>query len=94
MGMTQFIVAVLHVPHLARPMADWVGFAPLYVGPDQMLPVMSALGAVVGVLLMLWNRVVALVRKAFRLVMKRSASESSATTGRGPQAVEPPDGQP
>jgi hypothetical protein len=30
----------------------------LYVGPDQILPLTSVLGAIVGVLLMFWNRVV------------------------------------
>ena len=73
MAMTQIVLAVLHVPHLVRPMADLNALVPLYVGPDQMLPVMSALGAVVGVLLMVWHRVVAIVRKTFRLMFRRSA---------------------
>jgi hypothetical protein len=86
--MTQFVVAVLHVPHVARPMMELSGFIPLYVGPDQMLPVMSALGAIVGVLLMVWHRVVAFVRKAFRSVMRRPAPEDASAV------IQPPENQP
>lgn len=35
----------------------------LYGGPDTIMPIASALAAVIGVLLMLWNRVTALFRK-------------------------------
>jgi len=43
----------------------------LYVGPDQMLPLTSALGAIVGVLLMFWQRFVALARRAWRFTMSK-----------------------
>ncbi len=52
----------------------------LYVGPDQILPLTSALGAIVGVLLMFWHRLLGWLRKAwqftvtkFRSVLKRGA---------------------
>ena len=34
-----------------------------YVGPDQIMPLTSVLGGIIGVLLMFWNRVVAVVRR-------------------------------
>jgi hypothetical protein len=34
----------------------------LYVGPELMLPLTSALAAIVGVLLMFWHRVMGLAR--------------------------------
>ncbi len=52
----------------------------LYVGPDQILPLTSALGAIVGVVLMFWHRLLGWVRKAWqfsstklRSVRKRGA---------------------
>lgn len=35
----------------------------LYIGPDQILPMTSFLGGVVGFLLMFWHKLVALTRK-------------------------------
>jgi len=35
----------------------------LYIGPETMLPLASALAAIVGVLLIVWHRVLGLVRK-------------------------------
>jgi len=43
------------------PLAIW-----LYTGPETIMPLTSALAAIVGVLLMLWHRVVALVRAGFQ----------------------------
>ena len=37
----------------------------LYVGPDQIMPLTSILGALVGVALMFWNRLVGLFHKLF-----------------------------
>jgi hypothetical protein len=46
----------------------------MYIGPETLMPVASALAAIVGVLLMFWRRTVALVRaglsKAFRIFSK------------------------
>jgi hypothetical protein len=38
----------------------------LYMGPETALPLLSALAAVVGFLLMVWHRAVALARKVWR----------------------------
>jgi hypothetical protein len=35
----------------------------LYVGPDQIMPLTSVLGALVGIALMFWNRLLGLVHK-------------------------------
>ena len=43
----------------------------LYVGPDLLLPLTSALAAVAGVLLLFWQKVVALVRAVWRLVSRK-----------------------
>ncbi len=43
----------------------------LYVGPDQILPLTSALGAIVGVLLMFWQRVVGIARNAWQWGMQK-----------------------
>jgi len=37
----------------------------LYIGPETILPLTSALAAIVGVLLLVWHRVVELVRKTW-----------------------------
>jgi hypothetical protein len=43
---------------------------PLYLGPDQLLPLQSALAAVIGVLFIFWRRFVALVFRVWRLFKK------------------------
>ena len=43
----------------------------LYVGPDQFLPLASALGAIVGVLLIVWHRAVAIARKLWQFFIKK-----------------------
>ena len=46
----------------------------MYIGPETLMPVVSALAAVLGFLLMFWRRTVAFVRmglsKVFRLFAK------------------------
>jgi len=44
----------------------------LYGGPDTLMPIASALAAIIGVLLMLWNRVVLYAHKFIQLVSRRS----------------------
>jgi hypothetical protein len=71
MGST-LALAVLSAPHYALVAAPHIQhFILLYVGPDQMLPVMSALGAIIGVLLVVWNRVLTLLRKGLNMVFRR-----------------------
>ena len=43
----------------------------LYVGPDQILPLTSVLGALLGILLMFWHRAVAAVRKVWQVLFHR-----------------------
>jgi hypothetical protein len=40
----------------------------LYIGPETVLPFLSALAAVGGVLLMFWQRVVGLLRQLWQLI--------------------------
>jgi undecaprenyl pyrophosphate phosphatase UppP len=43
----------------------------LYITPDQVLPLTSVLGAILGVILMFWNRVVGLARKAWEIISRK-----------------------
>lgn len=45
----------------------------LYVGPDQILPLTSILGAIGGALLIFWRHVVGFFRKIGSLFTKRSS---------------------
>jgi hypothetical protein len=50
---------------------QWLPFVVLYIGPETMLPLASALAAIAGVLMMFWQRFVALIRKLWRLVVRK-----------------------
>jgi len=43
----------------------------LYVGPDQLLPFTSFIGAAIGILLMFWNRALGIARRAWQLLTRR-----------------------
>ena len=43
----------------------------LYVGPDQILPLTSLLGAIVGIILIFWRYVVGLAGKVWHLLFRR-----------------------
>ena len=43
----------------------------LYAGPDQILPLMSVLGGILGVLLVFWQRFVTLVRRVGQFFMSK-----------------------
>lgn len=43
----------------------------LYVGPDLWMPLASAIGAVVGGLLIFWQHVVSLARRVFQSVTRQ-----------------------
>ncbi len=43
----------------------------LYVGPDLILPLTSALAAIAGAILLFWNKVLKLVRSAWRVLFVR-----------------------
>jgi hypothetical protein len=49
----------------------------LYVGPEQILPMASAIGAAVGVLLIAWHRAAALCHRLWRFCTKRAATTAS-----------------
>ena len=55
----------------ASPQALAVLSVLLYVGPDQILPVTSALAAVIGFLLICWRQVVAFVTKLWHRLFRR-----------------------
>ena len=46
----------------------------LYAGPDQLLPLASFIGAVIGVLLIGWQRLVMFVRRVFHLLARKFQS--------------------
>jgi hypothetical protein len=45
----------------------------LYVGPDQLLPLASVLGAIIGVLLIVWHRVTAFLRRALQFFSRKES---------------------
>ena len=51
----------------------------LYIGPDVLMPVASALAAVVGFLLMFWKRTVAFFARMFSAVARLFGIETQAT---------------
>ena len=80
MGISTIVVLVLYVPHhVVAPGAALSSLVLGYVGPDQMLPLASALGAILGVLLIVWHRFVAIVRKMWRWCV--SKFQGAATGG-------------
>ena len=63
------------------PINNQLLLALLYAGPDQILPLASALGGLIGVLLIWWSRVTALCIKLGRAVLRRTEQTSSAKQG-------------
>ena len=49
----------------------------MYIDPGTLMPVASALAAVVGALLMFWRRTVSVVRGAFRAITSRFSRSAS-----------------
>lgn len=64
-----------------------MGLLALYVGPDQVMPVMSILATITGFFLIFWNKMMGLVRRL--LGMKRSSQTDAASQAPSP-GVEPP----
>ena len=52
----------------AHPALPWVL---LYVGPDVLLPITSALAAIAGIALMFWQKLIGAVRAVWRMVIRR-----------------------
>ncbi len=60
----------------------------LYVGPDQVMPVMSILATIAGFLMIFWNKVLSLVRRIFGMkqpVQTPPAPDSSAAGNQPPK---------
>jgi hypothetical protein len=51
--------------------SDWPSFVLLYVGPDQILPFTSFLGAILGILLMFWNRAIGVARRLWMIIARK-----------------------
>jgi hypothetical protein len=49
----------------------------MYIDPGTLMPVASALAAILGALLMFWRRVVHLVRTAFRAITSKFSRSAS-----------------
>ena len=62
-------LAMVLVVVSARP--DVMPWVLLYIGPDVLLPITSALAAIAGVALMFWHRLAGMVRTAWRMVKRR-----------------------
>jgi hypothetical protein len=43
----------------------------LYIGPETILPLTSAIAAIFGFLLIFWQRVVGLIRKIWRFIARK-----------------------
>lgn len=61
----------IDVNQLLSPLSNLNGMIILYLGPDTTLPLASALAAIVGMLLIVWQRAVALARKVWLLFRKK-----------------------
>jgi hypothetical protein len=57
------------IPHGGH--SSWLGLPFLYIGPDQVLPLTSFVGAAIGVLLMFWNRVVGVFRRVLKFSSRK-----------------------
>jgi hypothetical protein len=58
--------------HSTTHATGWLPFVVLYIGPDQILPLTSVLGGIVGVLLIVWQRLVRAGRKMLAFCSKKS----------------------
>ena len=67
MPSTLFAVALL--PAFSVP--DLTPLVVAYVGPDQILPLTSFIGAALGVLLIFWNRAVGTARRIWNLIWRK-----------------------
>jgi hypothetical protein len=68
-------MTVLHHPDQLSALVTVLKSSPtvvLYIGPDQIMPLTSVLGAIVGVALMFWNRIVGFAHKCVSLLTRRA----------------------
>ena len=59
-----------HLTESSRQILPWIW---LYIGPDVLLPITSALAAIAGVALIFWNRLVGIFRKIWLMLTRRSS---------------------
>jgi len=52
----------------------------LYIGPETILPLTSAVAAVVGIVLMVWHRLVGIGRRVWAAITRKSIDEGSEGT--------------
>ena len=52
----------------------------LYIGPDQIMPLTSVLGAVIGIALMFWNRLLGLAHKVRAKLGRRAETPSKSSS--------------
>ena len=73
MGIQNLVASLLYVgmDQLLPPASVLKPIAVLYVGPETTLPLASALAAIVGILLIVWHRLVGLVRKVWQMLTKK-----------------------
>jgi len=65
------VIGIYH-PIVQFPLHQLATIILLYSGPDQILPLLSILGAIIGFLLMWWQRFTRLVRRAWHAAFKKS----------------------
>lgn len=68
-------------------MTNIVAIFLLYAGPDQILPLVSILGSIIGILLIWGRRVIVLIRKAWR-ILSRKPQEVAAEPSTKIEAIE------
>ena len=57
----------------------FTSFFLLYIGPETFMPLLSALAAIAGLLMMFWRNTIAFLRKLLRLAPKHEAVEDEQT---------------
>jgi hypothetical protein len=77
-----FVSTLPEFARLSGPLAALDGLIIAYIGPDQLLPLTSILGAIAGVLLMFWNRLGALARRLRSVLPRRVEAGGDANTTR------------
>jgi len=56
----------------------WYGLIILYLGPETMMPVASALAGIIGAVIMFWQRLVRGIRKFLHYLKSRSRKTSES----------------
>lgn len=54
-----------------------IGILLLYAGPDQILPLASILGTIIGVLMIGWQRITGFMKSAFHSLRERKRSSAT-----------------